>query len=156
MAKTTITAEPGKQEVVITRLFDAPRELIFKTITDSNLVGQWWGPARFTTIVDKMDMKPGGLWRYVQRDAEGNEWAFHGVYHEIVSPERIVNTFEFEGMPGHISLETARLEDQDGKTLWTSIAVFQSVEDRDGMVQSGMESGARELMDRLAALVENA
>lgn len=154
MAKTTITAEPGKQEVVITRTFDAPRDLVFKTITDPTLVPQWWGPKRFTTIVDRMEMRPGGIWRYIQRDAEGNEYAFHGVYHEIVSPERIVQTFEFEGVPGHVSLETVMLEEQNGKTKWTSTAVFQSLEDRDGMVQSGMEGGAIELMDRLAELVE--
>lgn len=156
MGKTNITAEPGKNEIVITRVLDAPRELVFKTITDPNLIGRWWGPARFTTIVDKMEVKPGGLWRYVQGDTEGNEYGFHGVYHEITSPERIVQTFEFEGMPGHVSLETVRLEDEGGKTRWTSIAVYQSLEDRDGMVQSGMESGARELMERLATLVENA
>jgi len=156
MSKTSITAEPGKQEVIITRVFDAPRDLVFKTITDPGLVPQWWGPKRFTTIVDKMEVRPGGLWRYVHRDANGNEYAFRGVYHEIVSPERIVQTFEFEGMPGHVSLETVRLEDQGGKTKWTSTAVFQSVEDRDGMILSGMEGGAIELMDRLAELVEKA
>jgi uncharacterized protein YndB with AHSA1/START domain len=156
MSKTEIIAEPGKQEIVITRTFDAPRELIFKTITDPNLVREWWGPKRFSTVVDEMDVRPGGTWRYLQQDAEGNVFGFHGVYHEVVSPERIVQTFEFEGMPGHVSLETARLEDDGGKTRWTTIAVYQSVEDRDGMVQSGMEGGARELMDRLAALVETA
>ncbi len=146
----------GNHQIVITRVFDAPRELVFKTITDPGLVPQWWGPKRFTTIVDKMDLKQGGVWRFVHRDADGNEYAFRGVYHEIVSPERIVQTFEFEGMPGHVSLETARLEDQGGKTKWTTITVFQSVEDRDGMIQSGMEEGALELMDRLAELVEKA
>jgi len=154
MAKTTITAEPGKQEIVITRLFDAPRDLVFKTVTDPNLIPQWWGPAKYATVVDKMDPRPGGQWRFVQSDDEGNEWGFHGIYHEVVAPERIVQTFEFEGFPGHVSLETSRLEDQDGKTLMVNTAVYQSVEDRDGMVQSGMESGARELMERLAALVE--
>ena len=154
MGNTTIVAEPGKQEIVITRVLDAPRELVFKTITDPNLVGQWWGPKRLTTVVDQMDLRPGGIWRFIHRDTDGSEYGFHGVYHEIVAPERIVQTFEFEGMPGHVSLETLRLEDQNGKTMWTSTAVYQSVEDRDGMVQSGMEGGARELMDRLAEIVE--
>lgn len=154
MGKTTITAEPGKQEIVITRVFDAPRDLVFKTVTDPSLIPQWWGPAKYATVVDKMDVRPGGQWRFVQRDAEGNQWAFHGFYHEVVAPERVVQTFEFEGFPGHVSLETSRLEEQDGKTLMTNTAVYQSVEDRDGMVQSGMEGGARELMERLAALVE--
>jgi uncharacterized protein YndB with AHSA1/START domain len=85
---------------------------------------------------------------------DGNEYAFHGFYHEIVSPERIVQTFEYEGAPGHVSLETSRLEEQDGKTLMINTAVYQSVEARDAMIQSGMEEGALELMDRLAELVE--
>jgi len=76
MSKTNIIAEPGKQEIVITRVFDAPRELVFKTITDPSLVPQWWGPKRFTTTVDKMEVRPGGQWRFVQRDADGNEHAF--------------------------------------------------------------------------------
>ena len=154
MAKTNIVAEPGKQEIVITRLFNAPRDLVFKTCTDPNLIPQWWGPRRFTTIVDKMELRPGGEWRYINRDTDGNEYAFHGFYHEIVSPERIVQTFEYEGAPGHVSLETSRLEERDGKTLMTNTAVYQSVEARDAMIQSGMEEGARELMDRLAELVE--
>ena len=152
--KTNIIAEPGKQEIVITRVFDAPRELVFKTSTNPDLIPQWWGPRKYETIVDKMEVRPGGEWRFLNRDTEGNEYAFHGFYHEIVAPERVVQTFEFEGAPGHISLETMRLEDLDGKTLMTSTAVYQSVEDRDAMVQSGMEEGARDLMDRLAELVE--
>src|SRR5438876_11080601 len=154
MAKTEIIAEPGKQEIAITRVFDAPRDLVFKTSTDPNLIPQWWGPRKFTTIVDKMEVRPGGAWRFINRDAEGNEHAFHGFYHEIVSPERVVQTFEYEGAPGHVSLETLRLEEQDGKTLMTNIAVYQSVEDRDAMIQSGMEEGANELIERLAELVE--
>jgi uncharacterized protein YndB with AHSA1/START domain len=154
MAKTTIVAEPGKQEIVITRVFDAPRELVFKTSIDPDLIPQWWGPRKHETIVDKMDVRPGGQWRFLNRDTEGNEFGFHGFYHEITSPERVVQTFEFEGAPGHISLETLQLEEQDGKTLMINKAVYQSVEDRDAMIQSGMEEGANELMDRLAELVE--
>jgi uncharacterized protein YndB with AHSA1/START domain len=155
MAKTEIVVEPGKQEIVIRRLFNAPRDLVFKVITDPNLIPQWWGPRKYTTIVDKMEVRPGGAWRYISCDSEGNESAFHGFYHEIASPERIVQTFEFEGAPGHVSLETSRLEEQEGgKTLMTNTAVYQSVEDRDAMVQSGMEEGVRELFDRLAELVE--
>jgi len=153
MAKTMIIAEPGKQEIVITRVFDAPRELVFKTYLDPNHVPEWWGPKRLTTTVDRMEVRPGGVWRIVQREADGNEYAFHGVYHEILPPERLTYTFEFEGMPGHILLETVMLEEQDGKTKMTDKSVFQSVEDRDGMLQSGMEAGAIELMDRLAELL---
>jgi uncharacterized protein YndB with AHSA1/START domain len=91
---TRIIAERGKQEVIITRVFDAPREFVFKAYTDRDQIPQWWGPKRFTTTIDKMDVKPGGLWRFVQRDAAGNEYAFHGVYHDVRSPDRIVDTFE--------------------------------------------------------------
>jgi uncharacterized protein YndB with AHSA1/START domain len=155
MAKSKFIAESGKQEIIGTTVFDAPRELVFKTYTDPNLLPQWWGLKSLKTTVEKMDLKPGGIWRFVQRDADGNEFAFHGVYHEIRWPERVVFTFEFEGMPGHISLETVTFEDFDDKTTkLTAKSVFQSVEDRDGIINSGSEEGATESMDRLAELLE--
>ncbi|MBO0684473.1 MAG: SRPBCC domain-containing protein, partial [Candidatus Dormibacteraeota bacterium] len=106
-----------------------------------------------TTTVERMDVRPGGGWRFVQRDAEGHEFAFHGLYHEVSPPERIVDTFEFEGMPGHVALETTTLEDLGGRTRLTTITVFQTIEDRNGMVASGMEQGATESMDRLEELL---
>src|SRR5258707_14774950 len=154
MAKANLIAEPGKQEIIMSRVFDAPRELIFKVMTDPKHIPQWWGKRTQTTIVDKMDVKPGGLWRFVQRDQQGNEFAFHGVYHSITAPERVIDTFEFEGMPGHVILETMTLEAQaNGKTRLTVSSVFQSVADRDGMISSGMEEGANESYDRLAELL---
>jgi uncharacterized protein YndB with AHSA1/START domain len=156
MSKLTVIAEPGKQEFTVTRVFNAPRELVFKTYIDPKAVPNWWGPQYLTTLVDKMEVKPGGVWRYVQRDNEGNEYAFRGVYHEVAAPERLVYTFEFEGMRGHVMLETITFEEHAGKTTLVDKAVFQSVEDRDGMLSSGMEQGANESMDRLAALVEKA
>src|SRR3989442_15607742 len=109
---TTILAEPGKQEILITREFDAPRELVFKACTDPKLIPQWWGPRHLSTQVDKMDVRPGGEWRFINRDGEGKEYAFHGAYHEALAPERIIDTFEFEGLPerGHVALETRKLE----------------------------------------------
>jgi uncharacterized protein YndB with AHSA1/START domain len=107
-----------------------------------------------TTIVDKMDVKFGGIWRYVQRKPDGSEYGFRGVYHAIVPNERLVFTFEFEGMPGHVMLETLAFEEHDGKTKMTDSSVFQSVEDRDGMLQSGMEGGAAESLDRFAMLLK--
>lgn len=156
MAKINLIAEPGKQEIIITSTLDAPRDLVFKAYTDPNAIPQWWGPRGLTTVVDQMDVRPGGIWRFVHRDAEGNEYGFHGVYHDVVSPERIVSTFEFEGMPGHVLLATMTFEEQDGKTKLTDASVFQSVEDRDGMLQSGMEGGASESMDRLEELLAKA
>lgn len=154
--RTRTIAEPGKQEYVIIRVFDAPRDTVFKAYTDPDRIPQWWGPVRFTTVVDKMDVRRGGIWRFVQHDAEGREYAFHGVYHEVRSPIRLVQTFEFEGTPGQVSLETAVFEEQNGRTRVTSRTVFQSVEDRDEMLKEGMEEGAIETMDRLAGLVERA
>jgi uncharacterized protein YndB with AHSA1/START domain len=103
-----------------------------------------------------MEVRPSGAWRFVQRAPEGKEYAFKGVYHAIVPPKRLVDTFEFEGMPGHVSLETVTLEEQDGKTKVTVTSVFQTVEDRDGMLKSGMEEGATESMERLDELLAKA
>jgi len=137
----------------MTRVFDAPRALVFKACTDPNAIPRWWGPSRYETTVDTMDVRPGGVWRFVSRGADGAEFAFNGVYREIVPPERIVQTFEFEGMPGHISVDTMTLEEHDGKTTLTSTSLFDSVEDRDGMLHSGMEDGAAETYDRLENLL---
>jgi len=151
--RTRITAEPGKQEIVIKRIYDAPRALVFRAYTDPALIPQWWGPRMYSTIVDKLEARPGGLWRFLNRDAEGTEYAFHGVYHEVAAPERLVATFEFEGAPGHVSLETMTLEENNGRTTLTNTSVFQSVADRDAMLSAGMEEGASETMDRLAELL---
>ena len=155
--KTTILAEPGKQEIRITREFDAPRELVFKAITNPELIPQWWGPRYLSTQVEKIDVRPGGQWRFINRDAEGKAYAFHGVYHEILAPERIIDTFEFEGLPetGHVSLETLTLEElPGGRTRLTSQSVFQSVADRDSTLQSGMAEGVEDTYNRLAELLE--
>ena len=154
MTKANLIAEPGKHAILMARVFDAPRELVFKVMTDPKHIPQWWGRRNNTTIVDKMDVQAGGLWRYVQHDQQGNEFGFHGVYHAITAPEQVVDTFEFEGMPGHVILETMTLEAQaDGKTKLTVSSVFQSVADRDGMLSSGMEEGANESYDRLDELL---
>jgi len=154
LTKLKVVAEPGKHEILMTRDFDAPRALVFKAYTDPKLVSQWWGPKGATTTVDQMDVKPGGIWRYVQRDPDGSEYGFYGVYHQITAPERLVCTFEFEGTPGHVLLETIIFEDHDGKTKLIDSLVFQSVADRDGMLQSGMEEGSEEGWDRFADLLK--
>jgi uncharacterized protein YndB with AHSA1/START domain len=154
MSKLKLVVEPGKHEILMMREFNAPRDLVFKALTDPALVPRWWGPRSVTTLVDKMDVRMGGLWRYLHRDAQGREDVFRGVYHEISAPERLVFTFEWEGMPGHIVLETVTLEESNGKTLLTDSSVFQSVADRDGMLQSGMEGGANESWERLEELLK--
>jgi len=151
--ETTFTVEPNKQEIVMSRVFAAPRDLVFRVATDPEHVAEWWGPRELTTRIDKADVRRGGEWRYVQVDPQGNEFAFHGVYHDVVPSERVVQTFEFEGVPGHVLLETVTFEEVDGGTRIVDTSVFQSIEDRDGMVSSGMESGARESYERLAELL---
>jgi uncharacterized protein YndB with AHSA1/START domain len=153
-----IRAEPGKQEIVITREFDAPRELVFKAFTDPKLYVQWLlGPKShgLKMRLDRFEPKTGGMWRYIHTDQSGNEYAFHGSYHEVLAPERIIDTFEFEGSPerGHVSLETTRFEELPGRrTKLTIQSVFQSVSDRDAMLQSGMEEGINDSFDRLTEL----
>lgn len=153
MGKLKLVAEPGSHAIVMTRDFNAPRELVFRAYTDPTLIPQWWGPKSVTTTVDRMEVKKGGIWRYVQREANGSEYAFNGVFHEIVTPERIVQTFEFEPMAGHVLLETLTFEERNGKTTVNDLSVFQSVEDRNGMIQSGMESGSEESWDRFEELL---
>jgi len=154
--KTTITAEPGKQELFVIREFDAPRELVLKAHTDPNLFIQWIGPRGLTTTLDVFEPVSGGKYRFIQKDSDGNEYGFHGVFHEV-SPERVIQTFEFEGLPesGHATLETMTLEAlPNGRTRLTAQSVFQSVSDRDGMVQSGMEHGVNDGYERLDEILE--
>ena len=153
MSKMNLIAKPGQLDIQMSREFDAPRELVFKAFTNPALVAQWWGPREVTTTVDKLEPRMGGIWRFVQRGKDG-EYAFRGVFHQVDAPERLVYTFEFEPMAGHILLETITLEDHNGKTRVIDSAVFQSVEDRDGMIASGMEGGAEESWDRLEELLK--
>jgi uncharacterized protein YndB with AHSA1/START domain len=150
---TSTLTLPSDREVSMTRLFDAPRELVFAAYTDPRHVPHWWGLRSSTTIVDKMDLRPGGLWRYIQRTSDGKEYGFNGEYREVVPPARLVYTFEFEGLPGHVVVDTVTFEEENGKTRVTTLSLFANVEDRDGMVSSGMEFGANESWDRLAELL---
>lgn len=154
MAKTEYVIEPGKQELFVTRVFDAPRELVYEAFTDPKLVAQWFGPRKYKTTVDKMEARPGGLWRMVQKDESGNEHAFRGVHHDAVAPERIIATFEYEGVPGHVLLQTVTFEALGEQTRMVEQLVYQSVTDRDGMVGAGMQEGSDESMDQVAELLE--
>ncbi len=157
MNKTNIIAEPGKQEIIITREFNAPRELVFRAFTDPELFTQWLGPREYTMVLERFEPRDGGSWRYIHRDRNGNEYAFHGVFHEVTAAERIIQTFEFEGLPekGHATLEIASFEAlPDSRTRLTTHTVFQSVADRDGMLESGMERGVNDSFERLDELFE--
>jgi uncharacterized protein YndB with AHSA1/START domain len=154
--KTIIQAEPGKQELFITREFDASRELVFKAHTDPELYARWLGPRGYEMVLETFEPRSGGRYRYIHRDKEGNEYAFHGVFHEM-SETLMIQTFEFEGLPesGHVTLDTMRLEELPGsRTRVTIQSVFQSVSDRDGMIQAGMERGLNEGYERLDEILE--
>ena len=116
MAKTQIIAAPGMPQILITREFNAPRDLVFRAYTDPELIVQWLGPHGTTMKIDRYEVRDGGMWRYVSLDADGAEYGFHGVFHGTPSPDSMVQTFEFEGWPGHVSLETATFEERAGRT----------------------------------------
>lgn len=151
--KTEFKVEPGKQEITITRMFDAPRHEVYKLATDPKNIPNWWGPREMTTTVEKMEMRPGGRWRYIQHNPRGQEFAFYGVYHDVIPNEKLIYTFEFGGVPGHIMLQTDTFEDINGRTKLTTHVVFESVEDRDGMYKSGMEKGIIESHERFEELL---
>jgi len=152
-AAATVTT-PTDREIHIERVFEAPRERVFAIYTDPELIPEWWGPRGTSAIVDEMDVRPGGSWRFVIRNSDGSETGFRGTYREVVAPERIVQTFEWEGMPGHVSVETATFEDLGDRTRVTTTSIFHTTEERDGMLGSGMEGGLQETYARLDELLE--
>jgi uncharacterized protein YndB with AHSA1/START domain len=153
MTKTQIDAPAGVPFIDITREFDAPRELVFKAYSDPELIVQWLGPRKYTMNLDAWDVRDGGTWRYTHSDDQGNSFGFHGVFHGDQTPDGMVQTFEFEGWPGHVSLESLSFEERDGKTILHNHSVYQSVADRDGMIESGMEEGMNDGFDRLDDLL---
>jgi uncharacterized protein YndB with AHSA1/START domain len=153
MNKTEITAEPGIPQIVITRDFDAARDLVFRAHVDPELLVRWLGPRELAMTVDRYDASDGGRWRYVQTDHEGHEFGFHGIFHGVPTPDAIVQTFEFEGAPGHVSLNTTTFDELGGRTRVRVVASFPSVGDRDGMVAAGMEIGVRDGHERLDELL---
>ncbi|MDR2988557.1 MAG: SRPBCC family protein [Nocardiopsaceae bacterium] len=153
MSRTEITAEPGIPLIVMTREFDAPRDLVFRAYTDPELLVRWLGPRDLAMTVDCYEVRDGGRWRYVLADPHGNAHGFHGVFHGDPSPEAMVQTFEFEGAPGHVKLDTTTLTERAAKTVVRTVSAFPSVEDRDALIASGMEHGVRDSDERLALLL---
>jgi uncharacterized protein YndB with AHSA1/START domain len=144
-----IVTTPTDREIHVERVFDAPRDRVFAVYTDPELISEWWGPRGTTTSVDEMDVRPGGRWRFVIRNSDGSETGFRGVYREVAPPERLVQTFEWEGMPGHVSVDTATFEDHGDRTKVVSDSIFHTTEERDGHIESGMEGGLNDTYDRL-------
>jgi uncharacterized protein YndB with AHSA1/START domain len=153
MGKTNITAEPGTPLITIEREFDAPPALLFRAWTDPELLVQWLGPRRLKMRVDRHELRDGGRYRYTHWGDDGTEHHFRGVFHGEPSVNGVVRTFEYEGAPGHVSLEWLRFEARANKTLVRMNAVHQSVESRDSMIESGMEEGVNDGMERLDELL---
>lgn len=150
--KATVTM-PTDREIRIERIFNAPRDRVWKAMTDPKLVAQWWGRGNKLDI-EKLEVKRGGHWRFVEHSDHGDH-GFEGRFAEVTPPERIVQTFEWDGLPGHVALETCTLEDLgDGRTRVVTTSLFHTTQDRDGMLQSGMEGGLNEsyaALDRVLA-----
>ncbi len=146
---TTMKAEPGQLDTTLTREFDAPRELVFKTLCDRAALPKYWNE---DSHVEQFDARTGGSWRVIVKPKNGYETTFHGVYHDVTSPERIVRTFEMQ--PGKTVLEIYTFEDLGGRTKMTLQSIHQSVQDRDTIMQYGFEKYAGESHDRLEALLQ--
>ena len=150
--ETTLSL-PSDREILMTRKFDAPREIVWETITDAELIPQWWGFARDATEVKKMDVRPGGPWQYITRTSGGEVVDFHGTYKEVVAPEKLVYSFLFGDMPEGDGFVEITLVEKDGVTELRDRGVFTAKEERDAVIASGMESGARETYERLSELI---
>jgi uncharacterized protein YndB with AHSA1/START domain len=145
-AKVTL---PTDEQILITREFDAPKHLVYKAWTTPELVKRWWSGERGEVTSAEIDLRVGGMWRYVMVANGGFEVAFHGEYREIVPNERLVSTEVYEGMPDAAALDTLTLTEVDGRTILTILVQHTSKEDRDAHIDSGMEGGMQEAMDRL-------
>jgi uncharacterized protein YndB with AHSA1/START domain len=150
--KAKITT-PADREIHIERIFDAPRDAVWRAFTEPDLLAQWWGRGN-KLVIEKFELERGGHWRFVEHSEQGTH-GFEGRFREVTPKERIVQTFEWDGMPTHASLETVVLQDLgDGRTKVINTSLFLTQEDRDGMLQSGMEGGLNEsyaALDRLLA-----
>ena len=148
--ETEITLDPDVPLVRITREFDAPPEKVFRAHTDPDLLARWLGPRGLEMRVEHFDCRSGGSWRYVHIDPDGNEFGFHGCFHEVRPSDLIVQTFTYEGAPDGVALEKMTFEDLgDGRTRLVGTSLVDSFADRDAMVASGMEHGIREGYERL-------
>jgi uncharacterized protein YndB with AHSA1/START domain len=146
---------PSDREIRLTRLFDAPRRLVFEAMSKPEHITQWWGRLGegYSVPVCEVDLRPGGAWRFVNRTPKGDLVAFYGVYREIVPPERVVFTEIFEQFPDAESVVTAVLTEEQGKTRLTATVLYPSIEVRDMVLKSGMDRGAAISYDRLEDVV---
>jgi uncharacterized protein YndB with AHSA1/START domain len=151
--RATVTT-PSDREIRIERIFNAPRARVWQAFTDQELVAQWWGRGN-KLVIERMEVKRGGHWRFVEHGPDGVH-GFEGRYREVTPQERIVQTFEWDGMPGHVAVETMVLQDLgDGRTKIITTSLFHTTEERDGMLQSGMEQGLNASYAALDKLLAN-
>ncbi|TMC47918.1 MAG: polyketide cyclase [Chloroflexi bacterium] len=152
-AGTSTVTTPTDREIRVERIFDAPRERVWRAFTNPELVAQWWGRGN-KLVIERMEVERGGHWRYVEHSPDGVH-GFEGRYREVRPPERIVQTFEWDGMPGYVAVTTVIFEDLgDGRTKVVETSLFHTTEERDGMLSSGMEHGLNQsfaALDRLLA-----
>jgi uncharacterized protein YndB with AHSA1/START domain len=151
-----VTAPAGTPFIEFTREFDAPVAAVFRAHTDPDLVRRWLGPDGYEMDVEVYDVRTGGRYRYVHRNPAGAEFAFNGVFHRVVTDDQIVQTFEYEGEPGVVSIETLVFVDLGGRTRLVGHSTFPSVEARDGIVAAGMQNGMDQGYARLDTLVPGA
>jgi uncharacterized protein YndB with AHSA1/START domain len=148
----TKVTTPSDREIRAERIFNAPRERVWRAFTDPALVAQWWGRGN-RLVIERMEVERGGHWRYVEHAADGVH-GFEGRYREVTPPHRLVQTFEWDGMPGYVAVTTVTFEDLgDGRTKVVSTSLFHTAEERDAMLSSGMEQGLNESYAALDALL---
>jgi uncharacterized protein YndB with AHSA1/START domain len=151
--KNAIITTPSEREIHIERIFNAPRERVWKALTERELIAQWWGRGN-KLVIERFEPVRGGHWRFVEHSPQGTH-GFEGRYREVTPIERIVQTFEWDGMPGHVVVETMRLEDLGGaRTKLVNVSLFHTSEERDGMLQSGMEGGLNQSYAALDRVLE--
>lgn len=150
---TEITVPPGEPVIHIRRFFKAPPDLVFRAVTEPELLQRWWGPRRLENVVCEADLRAGGTWRVVQRAPDGAEFVFHGEFLELDPPRKRVGTFVWEGAPEHVATETMVCEPVEGGTMLVATMVHSSVEARDMHVANGMQGGIIESHARLDDLL---
>ncbi len=150
--RTATVTTPVEREIHVERIFDAPRERVWRAMTEAEQLAQWWGRGN-KLVVERLELERGGHWRFVEHSPHGVH-GFEGRFREVKAPERIAMTFEWDGMPGHVVINTMTLHDLgDGRTRLVATSLFYTNEERDGMIKSGMEQGMNQSYQALDAVL---
>lgn len=151
--RTATLTTRGEREIHVERIFDAPRERVWRAMTEPKLVAQWWGRGN-KLVVERLEVERGGHWRFVEHTPDGGVHGFEGRFREVSPPERLAMTFDWDGMPGHVIINTMTLHDLgDGRTKLVATSLFYAAEERDGMLKSGMEGGMNQSYQALDKLL---